>query len=412
MKLKPIFTALLLSQLTLAGTTAFNFAVASDHHAEEKQEAEKGPNNGRMLRDGNFAVELSIFETGVPPEFRTFITQDGKPVSAKDVKINVKLTRLGNVIDDINFFPEGGYLRGDMEIYEPHSFIVTLSATYQGKTHTWSYDNFEGRVELKKDVADAMGITTEKVGPQTMHDLVNAYGRLEVSPNAMRDVSARFAGEVSSLKVGLGEVVEKGQTLMTVISNDSLQPYTIKAPISGVITVQNIRAGEQTGEMSLLTITDTSKLTAKINVFGAEIQKIKPGMRVDFKAVDTGIQFQGEIKDSLYAMTPEQAKVFRIDVDNKQGLFSPGQFISADVEVSSYQVPMAVKKVGLQAFRDFTVVYRKIGDEYEVRMLELGRESGPWVEVLGGIKSGADYVVGNSYLIKADIEKSGASHDH
>ncbi len=34
------------------------------------------------------------------------------------------------------------------------------------------------------------------------------------------------------------------------------------------------------------------------------------------------------------------------------------------------------------------------------------------VEVLGGLEPGTEYVTGNSYLIKADIEKSGASHDH
>ena len=45
-------------------------------------------------------------------------------------------------------------------------------------------------------------------------------------------------------------------------------------------------------------------------------------------------------------------------------------------------------------------------------MVELGREAGEWAEVLGGIEPGTRYVVANSYAIKADIEKSGASHDH
>jgi cobalt-zinc-cadmium efflux system membrane fusion protein len=45
-------------------------------------------------------------------------------------------------------------------------------------------------------------------------------------------------------------------------------------------------------------------------------------------------------------------------------------------------------------------------------MLELGRQDDTMAEVLGGIEPGANYVSGNSYLIKADIEKSGASHDH
>jgi cobalt-zinc-cadmium efflux system membrane fusion protein len=58
------------------------------------------------------------------------------------------------------------------------------------------------------------------------------------------------------------------------------------------------------------------------------------------------------------------------------------------------------------------VVFARFDDFYEVRMLELGRRNRDWVEVLGGIESGTRYVTENSYLIKADIEKSGASHDH
>jgi cobalt-zinc-cadmium efflux system membrane fusion protein len=45
-------------------------------------------------------------------------------------------------------------------------------------------------------------------------------------------------------------------------------------------------------------------------------------------------------------------------------------------------------------------------------MLELGKRDGEWAEVLGGLKPGTRYVAEQSYLIRADIEKSGASHDH
>jgi cobalt-zinc-cadmium efflux system membrane fusion protein len=45
-------------------------------------------------------------------------------------------------------------------------------------------------------------------------------------------------------------------------------------------------------------------------------------------------------------------------------------------------------------------------------MLELGDNDGKFVEVLGGLKPNTEYVTENSFLIKADIEKSGASHGH
>ena len=66
----------------------------------------------------------------------------------------------------------------------------------------------------------------------------------------------------------------------------------------------------------------------------------------------------------------------------------------------------------MQSFRDFTVVFAQVGTTYEVRMLELGRTDGEMIEVLGGLDVGERYVTANSFLVKADAMKSGASHDH
>ena len=75
-------------------------------------------------------------------------------------------------------------------------------------------------------------------------------------------------------------------------------------------------------------------------------------------------------------------------------------------------MPLAIKASALQSFRDMPVVFAKYGNEFEVRMVELGESNGDTIEVLGGLKPGTEYVTGNSFLIKADILKDGASHDH
>jgi cobalt-zinc-cadmium efflux system membrane fusion protein len=107
-----------------------------------------------------------------------------------------------------------------------------------------------------------------------------------------------------------------------------------------------------------------------------------------------------------------QSVTARVPLDNSSGLLAAGMYLTGQIEVAQYPVSLAVKRSGLQAFRDFTVVYTRIGDEYEVRMLELGRQDDTWAEVRSGLDAGAIYVTENSYVIKADIEKSGASHDH
>jgi cobalt-zinc-cadmium efflux system membrane fusion protein len=138
---------------------------------------------------------------------------------------------------------------------------------------------------------------------------------------------------------------------------------------------------------------------------------------VQLKTVDGDIEGAGRIVRIAPAEGAQHGSLngvytARIALDNAQGEWTPGLFVEGTVKVGETVVPLAVKRSGLQGFRDFTVVFAQIGETYEVRMLELGRQDETYVEVLGGIEAGADYVAENSYLIKADIEKSGASHDH
>ncbi|TAK08439.1 MAG: HlyD family secretion protein, partial [Rhizorhabdus sp.] len=92
--------------------------------------------------------------------------------------------------------------------------------------------------------------------------------------------------------------------------------------------------------------------------------------------------------------------------------FRPGMGVEGSFVVAVQPVPLAVRTRAIQRFRDFEVVYAKAGDSYEVRMLDIGRRTPEWTEILGGLKPGTEYVTDGAFLIRADIEKSGASHDH
>lgn len=400
-----LWACIAISQSALAG---------SHDHGETKHEeaVAKGPNNGRMLVDGDFAIELQLYENGLPPEFRIYVTKDGKEISPSQVDIDMQLVRLGNQIDRINFAPTGAFLRGDKVVSEPHSFNVKISATYQGKHHEWQYENFEGRTTIPGAMADEMAISTEFVGEQTLTTTTPVYGKLVLPDNATRHITARYAGMVTKLNVRKGQLVKKGQALMQIQSNDSLQSYTVFAPISGVVTEQSTGVGEQAFEQTLLTLVNLQELHAELKVFPKQQSNINNGTKVMLSVAGVDTPIQSEIWDQLISVDQQQARTYRVKLDNSQLQLLPGQFVEAEVLIDEFVVPMAVKRTGLQAFRDFTVVYAKVGEQYEVRMLELGRKAGQWVEVLSGIDLGTEYVTENSYIIKADIEKSGASHDH
>jgi cobalt-zinc-cadmium efflux system membrane fusion protein len=392
-------------------STSFSSLAVSEQKVEEA-EPEKGPNRGRLLKKDNFAIELSIFETGVPPEFRVWATENGKTIDPAKVELNVKLTRLGDGVDNINFFQEGQYLRGDMVIYEPHSFIVSLTAKYQGKTYSWQYDNFEGRTSIDEKIAEAMEISTEVVGPSTFHESIEVFGNLTLPADASSNVYARFDGLVKKVHVKLGDAIKKGQLLLTLESNESLQSYQVTSTQKGIVSAVNVTSGEQSKGRILLTVTNDETLVAELAVFPLDLAKINIGAKTTLNINGVEEQYTSKIDSRVLKVRNDQAKLFRVLVNNSDSLLSEGSFVSARIEIGSFDVAMAVKRNALQSFRDFTVVYAKVGNEYEVRMLELGRIVGDEIEVLGGISLGTEYVTENSYILKADVEKSGASHDH
>jgi cobalt-zinc-cadmium efflux system membrane fusion protein len=110
--------------------------------------------------------------------------------------------------------------------------------------------------------------------------------------------------------------------------------------------------------------------------------------------------------------TASQSTVARATLANADGLWRPGSAVKARITVEQQPAALVVPVAALQTFRDWDVVFVRVGDTYEIRPVELGKRDAARVEVLSGLKAGDQVVVEQSYLVKADIEKSGASHDH
>ncbi|PCJ88069.1 MAG: secretion protein HlyD [Thiotrichaceae bacterium] len=414
--LRQLLVMFFLTTLLLAcGDTEHQHDSEGGHDAHDEEMA-KGPHGGRLHNSGDFTLELAIFETGVPPEFRAWGRFKGQLLAPTEVELSITLTRLSSIeggkVDNIKFKPQGDALRGDMEIVEPHSFIVTINAVYQGTQYHWQYDNFEGRTTIETAVANALSIETAIAGDVVLQETIDVFGQVKANAERVNHIKARFAGVIKTVKVSLGDTVRKGQTLATVESNESLKLYSIKAPINGVITQRHANTGEQTNDQTLFVITDTSTVWIDLSVFPQDIHRVKVGAPVRIELTNASQSVSGKIVLINIIAQANQSVTARVVVDNKRGELLPGSYVKAKIKVGEHAVPLAVKRVGLQAFRDFTVVYAQIGEQYEVRMLELGKQDDEWVEVLGGLEAGTRYVTKNSYVIKADIEKAGASHDH
>jgi len=385
-----------------------------DHHeAKAAEDFEHKPHRGRMLRDGDFALEITIFEDGVPPEYHVYAYDDGEPLKPQDVQLAVTLTRLDGETNQFRFTPAQDYLRGEGVVTEPHSFDVTVAATYKGKPYKWAYASYEGRTTIAADMAAASGLKTETAGPGTIAVHAALTGRVILDPARSAQVRPRFPGVMREIRKTVGDSVQVGEVLAVIESNESLQTFQVRAPIAGRITQRAANIGEVVGERALFEIADTTQVVAAFNVFPRQIGRVREGQAVTVQAMETQFS-QAAVIDTLspVADPATQTITARVRLDNSEGIWHPGMTVTAQAVIDEREAPLVVRNAGLQSFRDFTVVFAKVGDAYEVRMLDLGATDGVFTEVLDGLKPGTAYVTENSFLIKADIEKSGASHDH
>lgn len=383
-----------------------------EEHGEEGEPA-KGPHNGRLLKDGDFAVEMTIFEDGVPPQFRVYPTKDGKPVDAKSVKLTVTLKRLGGEVNIFPFKAEKDYLTGQGVVEEPHSFDVEVVAVEGGKRHVWRYASPEGRTRITADAAKAGGIEIETVGPATIGETRELYGTVQLATTARSEIRGQFPGRIVSVTKQVGDTVKRGQLLARIESSESLQVYPVYSTVSGVVAERNGNPGDVTFDRALYVITDPEQTTVVFNIFPKDLGAIQPGMAVQVETMEGTAVAAARLGQYLPDGNAEAGTALvRASVPNRGGRLRPGMALRGRVTINAVQVPLAVRTEALQRFRDFTVVFANYGQDYEVRMLELGRKSPEWTEVLSGIKPGTPYAAKGAFLIRADIEKSGASHDH
>jgi cobalt-zinc-cadmium efflux system membrane fusion protein len=380
----------------------------------EGEEYERGPQGGRWLEDGEFALELSIFESGVSPEFRAFVYEEGAPLDPANVSLEVTLRRLGGRVDRFTFEPSGGYLRGDREVEEPHSFEVEIVAREAGRQHRFAYTSYENRVTLSPEQIESAGIQVVEAGPATIRERIRLNGRIAPNEDALAHVMPRFAGEVHSVHKRLGDAVARGDLLAVIESNESLHRYELRAPQAGTVIEKNVAPGEfVSNERELFAIADLSSVWADLDVYRRDIDRLRVGQPI--RADPGGGAMPTE--STLSYLSPigsvnTQTLLARAVLPNPAGAWRPGLFLSAEVEVAAVEAAVVVVESSVQRLGGRDVVFVAGAGVFEAQPVVLGRSDGDHIEIVSGLAPGQRYAAAGSFVLKAEAGKSGASHDH
>lgn len=263
---------------------------------------------------------------------------------------------------------------------------------------------------ISEAAAKNLGLEMLQAGPATVLETLSVSGRVTLNQNTTTQVKARFPGIVRSVTKQPGEIVQAGDILATVESNESLQVYPVTAPVSGTIITRNANAGELAGADPLYVIADLSEVWAELFVFSKDGERLAVGQKVRILCLDDPLAAESTI--SLVLPTTDassQTMVARAVIKNPENHWRSGMNIRANIVLAERAVPLAVENEAVQRMEGKPVVFLQDPDgSYRAQPVEVGSVDESWTEITGGLAAGQRYVAKNSFVVKAEIGKAAA----
>jgi len=190
--------------------------------------------------------------------------------------------------------------------------------------------------------------------------------------------------------------------------------YQLRAPISGVVIDRHLTRGERVGEEpdeAPFVVADLSSVWVNLTVYPRDIESISPGMKVTIVFGQGSLNATGEIafvSPSLDEMT--RSATARVVLDNTDGRWRPGMFVTAIVEQSAVRSEIVLPRSAVQYVQGATAVFVREGDAFELREIKIGQESADAVEVVAGLEAGEVVVTRNGFALKAEMNRGALEH--
>lgn len=200
----------------------------------------------------------------------------------------------------------------------------------------------------------------------------------------------------------------------TAMQATSLVLYELQAPFAGTVVDKHCALGEVLDSTTdAFVLADLSTVWATISVYPQDVPRVRVGQPVRFRAAGDDATATGTIS-YLAPVANETSRTVsaRVDLSNADRRWRPGMFVTATITLDRVPVPVLVPRVALQRVKDEQVVFVAEGAGFEPRTVSIGRENGTCVEIVDGLRPGERYVAQGAVMLKAELGKREAVHEH
>ncbi|AKT41603.1 efflux RND transporter periplasmic adaptor subunit [Chondromyces crocatus] len=289
--------------------------------------------------------------------------------------------------------------------------------------------------EVKRNLGDrvkkgeVLAVLDSRELADLQREALTARERLELAETSFRRQEALWQEKVTSEKEYLSakqalaeaRIEHRSATQKLAVGSGGGSKeggYALVAPLDGTIIERHATVGEVLGgETRAFTVADLSTIWVNVTVYAKDLAQVHPGQVARVRA--EGIEQRAEGKITYLSQVADEqtrSSIARVVLMNPGPAWRPGLFATADIVVSEAEVAVTVLDDAVQRLEGKDVVFVQEGEAFQVRPVRLGRrgtvEGNAVVEVRSGIAAGERYASKNSFVLKADLGKSGAAHEH
>ena len=217
--------------------------------------------------------------------------------------------------------------------------------------------------------------------------------------------------------------VQSAQSRLQALGANSGQNgrFIIRAPIAGVISQKDIVVGENVQLADqLFTIEQLKDLWLEFNLAHQYSAQLQTGQNVSFKINGSDQLYSAEVQ-SLTSQADVQTGrlVVRAKLKQQSAELRPNVMVNVLLADSGNKNVLRVQKSAVQSIEGqdsiFIVESEQKGQVHlKAQALKLGQASsdGQWLEVISGLEAGQKYISQGSFLLKSELEKDEAGHEH
>lgn len=278
-------------------------------------------------------------------------------------------------------------------------------------------------VELAKNAAERAKKLYDESEGISLTEVQKRLAEQQAAESALLSARAAMTGAANRLQLlGMTEAEIKA-----LAETGTITPkYTVRAPIAGRVIRRDVTLGElvRPDRDSLLVVADTSTLWVLVDVPEMRLKDVAVGATARITlAAFPGESFEGKVS-FISADLNEGTRTaqIRVEVDNAKGLLRPGMFAQAEIigadtsaDGGKSTAVLAVPESAIQTIEGKPVVFvpfTEKPDTFLKRPVTVGAAVGGMLPVIYGLREGETIVVAASFILKAQLGKSSAKHEH